>query len=372
MPGVNLRRLHVIQLCDADPGAEVMANGVFFRCDLHMGRFLTGRRFLWLLLLTLGTLPGPAKAILIIGDLDSSGNPLGGQNTSAPTGALADSGFQFEGLWQGLTATAIAPNYFITATHLGGNIGSTFTYEGNTYATTAKFTDPNSSDLTIWQVNGTFANFAPIYTGNDEAGQTLVTYGRGGPQGSSTANGVQLGGWTWTGPSTALSWGTNTVVSAGSLPDAGPTQYLVYQFNEKLGPNTGALTAGDSGGGVFIQKNGLWQLAGVNSLADGTYNTVSADDPNLAHSPSFSGSLYNATGLYLTGDTIPISATHFPSAIMSESYSSRVSTELNWIIQVTGVPEPSSFLLFAGGLAIGAPVWYRRRRLSRSTSRDVA
>src|SRR4051794_1852182 len=44
----------------------------------------------------------PAGAIMVIGPTDpGSGLPVGGQNTSAPAGSLANSGWQFEGAWQG-------------------------------------------------------------------------------------------------------------------------------------------------------------------------------------------------------------------------------------------------------------------------------
>src|SRR4051794_13984028 len=79
-------------------------------------------------------------------------------NASAPTGALADSGWQFEGQFGGFLGTAIAPTYFITAEHIGA-AGSSFIYNGKSYATTASYDDPNS-DLRIWKVDGDLGSYA--------------------------------------------------------------------------------------------------------------------------------------------------------------------------------------------------------------------
>jgi len=42
------------------------------------------------------------------------------RNTSAPSSMLYNSGWQWEGKWGGFLGTPIAPNYFITAGHVGG------------------------------------------------------------------------------------------------------------------------------------------------------------------------------------------------------------------------------------------------------------
>src|SRR5262249_50106396 len=75
-------------------------------------------------------------------------------NTTAPSGSLQDSGWQYEGSWGGYLGTAIAPNYFLAAKHIGGNVGDSFTFDGVSYTTTAVFDSP-SSDLRLWRVNGT-------------------------------------------------------------------------------------------------------------------------------------------------------------------------------------------------------------------------
>lgn len=313
------------------------------------------------LLLALGLLaiaPSQSRAVIIIGDP--------GRNTSAPTGSLQDSGWQFEGVWQNnFLGTAIAPNYFITASHLGGNVGDKFNFGGTQYTTTDVFNDPANSDLRIWKVSGTFSTYAPIYASSDEVGKSLVVMGMGGPRGPAiTVDGAQKG-WSFTGQDGQQSWGTNVVTAAGPVVGIPTGQYVTYQFNSALGPNTASLSPGDSGGGVFIQKNGVWQLAAVNFGVDGPYNTHSSSDPNYKAGDAFGGAIFDARGLYFDGDTSVIAPTTGPITA-GTSYSTRVSAAAPWITSLIGasVPEPGSIVLLAGGgLLIAVPAWLKARRL---------
>src|SRR5580765_463989 len=78
----------------------------------------------------------PAHAVLF----DSTGDPT--FNTTAPGGALAGGGWQFQGDWLGFLGTPVASNYFITAAHLGGSVGDIFTFDGVPYTTTDMFNSP--------------------------------------------------------------------------------------------------------------------------------------------------------------------------------------------------------------------------------------
>src|SRR5580692_3993866 len=81
----------------------------------------------------------------------ATGDPT--YNTTAPTGSLAGSGWQWVGSWDGYAGTPIGESYFLTAQHVGGNVGDPFVFNGVPYATTA-FYDDTSSDLRIWQISG--------------------------------------------------------------------------------------------------------------------------------------------------------------------------------------------------------------------------
>src|ERR1700736_3153139 len=120
----------------------------------------------------------PLNAVILFG----TGDPTA--NTTAPTGAYANRGWQFEGQFDGFLGTAIAPNYFITAKHIGGAVGGKFNFNGPNYTTTAVRPDP-SSDLQIWRVSGTLPIQAPLYAGSpgNEVNLFLAVFGRGAQRG---------------------------------------------------------------------------------------------------------------------------------------------------------------------------------------------
>src|SRR3954447_4709181 len=105
-------------------------------------------------------LPLVTVAAMVLTIMNSSAVILKGTgdpecNTTAPTGALTNSGWQYQGTWGAFLGTPVAPKYFITAAHVGGSIGDQFSFRGVNYATTALFDDPNS-DLRLWRICGTF------------------------------------------------------------------------------------------------------------------------------------------------------------------------------------------------------------------------
>src|SRR3954447_6242092 len=79
------------------------------------------------------------------------------RNTWAPSGALWNSGWQYEGRWGSFLGTPISPLHFVTASHVGGSVGQTFSYRGKTYTTKAMYDDP-ASDLRIWKVDRPFTD----------------------------------------------------------------------------------------------------------------------------------------------------------------------------------------------------------------------
>jgi hypothetical protein len=113
--------------------------------------------------------------------LKGSGDPA--FNTTAPTGALQDSGWQYQGQWGSFLGTPIGEQYFIAAKHVGGSVGAAFIFNDATYTTTAYWDDPSGSDLRIWKVDGLFPTWAPVYSLNDEVGKPLVVLGRGTQRG---------------------------------------------------------------------------------------------------------------------------------------------------------------------------------------------
>lgn len=276
----------------------------------------------------------------------STGDPS--FNTTAPTGLLAGSGWQYQGQWFSDLGTPIAPNYFITAKHIGGTVGASFVYGGTTYTSTAFYDDPNS-DLRIVQVNGTFSSYAPLYTGTSEVGSSIVMFGRGTQRGAAVTLSGTAKGWLWGTNDDTMRWGENTI---SAIYDGG-VQYgsnlLGMTFSSDAGINEGVYSVGDSGGAVFILDGGTWKLAGINSYVDGPYGLTS--DPN--NNP-FDAALFDTTGYW--GDTLNGWVSN-PGPDLS--YATRISSSQAWIASV--IPEPSTYAL----LGLGGVVFFavRKRRI---------
>jgi hypothetical protein len=190
-------------------------------------------------------------------------------NTAAPAGALAGSGWQFQGTFGPSLGTAIAPSHFVTAKHFNVSGNQDFVYQGLTYDVIGSPADDPNSDLRIWQVSGTFPAFAPLYTSPDEVGKPLVVFGMGVQRSDTevTVAGTPKG-WEFAANTFARRWGTNDVTGIAQGGN-GIGQALAFAFDAGAGANEAHLAGGDSGGGVFVQSGGVWKLAGVNYGIDG-------------------------------------------------------------------------------------------------------
>jgi hypothetical protein len=189
-------------------------------------------------------------------------------------------------------------------------------------------------------VSGTFPTFAPLYTGSDEVGKSLVVFGRGAPRGSPVMAGSDLKGWFLQSPDGVQRWGTN-VVSGITTGTAQQGDFLTAAFDH-IGGTEASLSFGDSGGAVFIQDAlGNWKLAGINYGIDSPYSLqASGSNP-------FNADLFDQNGYYLKNDQTSMweSASgpgHF--------YATRISSNDAWIMSV--IPEPGVPILLFCGLSI--------------------
>jgi hypothetical protein len=309
------------------------------------------RRFAAALLFALGCGARAAHAIIVTGPQ--------GRNTGVPGGTLTGSGYQYEGFWNGVLGTAIAPHYFLTAAHVGGSIGGAFTLGGIDYTALSE-TTVTGADLAVWQVAETLPLDAPLYGGSDEVGQSLVVYGRGVARGDIlTHNGAQIG-WNWGAYDGAESWGTNQFDGVVNVPGLG--DLLTMSFNAGGDPNTGILAPEDSGGAAFVNNAGVWELAGINYGIQVFYDTP----PPTGSPAQFSAAIDDARGLYdANGDgtyTYIDPATH-PSPVPQSAALSRVSANRAAIESITGTtsaPEPAALALLFPFAAV--PWLWRRRR----------
>jgi hypothetical protein len=272
-----------------------------------------------------------------------------GRNTSAPTGALANSGWQYEGLIGSFTGTAISPNSFITAQHIGNMLGGSFQFDGQNYPVAAATDDPYS-DLVVYTVNGTLPTYAPLYTSpTGEAGNSIVMYGRGVDRGTPVTVNGQLKGWQWGGGDNSLSWGTNTVTGAyGSM--------YGWQFSNNGDPNQAQVASGDSGGGVFIDSGGVWELAGViNSVQD----LFSLDGTGAT---AMSAALFDTSGLYQAWGPTFSPMPNGPGPNPTWGYATSIESHATFIQAALGSPVPEPTFTFA---ALSGILLLRRSRSSR-------
>ena len=276
-------------------------------------------------------------------------------NTSA-AGTVAEAAWSYQGRWGSFLGTAISPRHFITAKHVGGSVGGTFTFGGVSYTTTASYAAAAGVDLRIWEVSSILPTYAPLYTGTSELGESLVVLGRGTQRGSEVSVSGETKGWQQGTSDGVARWGENVVSDTPTISGA---NYLAAAFDATGGPNEAHLTVGDSGGGVFIQDpvDSLWKLAGINWAVDGLWSY------DGTAGSGFRAAIFDAGDLWVGNDSdgytyVPDDTDNVPSSF----YATRISSYDDWILTV--IPEPRLSAL-ATGLGLLIALTLRRRRGQR-------
>lgn len=260
-----------------------------------------------------------ARAVILMNDQAEV------NNVTEPIGPLANSGWQFEGQWGGFLGTPIAPNFFISAAHIGRPLG-TFNFRGVAYTIERSFPVPNT-DLLVWKVIETFPDYAPLYIRRDEIGRPLVVIGRGTDRGGEVRLNGELRGWYWGAGSGVQRWGENVVNDV--FPDKTAANMLLYATFDRTGLlNEAQLSAGDSGGAVFLNDNGIWKLGGINYAVDTGFYT------NANGSGFFDGALLDAQGYYTrtsSGSYVIISG---PNPVPTGFYATAISRQIAAIYSI--------------------------------------
>ena len=216
-----------------------------------------------------------------------------GRNLSPPPDTSRRACWELQGEWGNFLGIPIAARWFVTAAHVGGQLGDIFVLAGQRYAAVAHAKIPGT-DIALWRVDRDFTRWATLCEG-DEQGRELFIVGRG------TARGDEIPGkgWRWGPIDHRLSWGSNRVESILKSKPYGAL--LLATFDKNAGPDEATLSDGDSGGGVFLKgRDSKWRLAGLNhdinpgdDGVDRFYSTTGRKDE------LFRAALYDGRGLFL-------------------------------------------------------------------------
>jgi hypothetical protein len=289
-----------------------------------------------------------ARAIIVIR------NP--GRNLNPPQGTLAGSGWQWEGDWHGFTGTAIGPNDFLTAAHVGGFPGEAFSYRGRTYRALDATPLPGR-DMCVWRVARRMPDWAPLYTGRAEIGKDVVMFGRGTGRGPEVRVDGQRRGWFWGATDDRLSWGRSWVMRLLPARVTGavnaPGEAFAVPFDADAGPDAGVVSSGDSGGGVFLRDDdGHWKLCGVIFGVENGFSQVKTANSEL------NAALFDSRGLYRRAvngaeQFVPPTA---PDSFPMESIVSRVSTSGPEIQRAMTTSRTTARRLIELGLLFALPL----------------
>ncbi|MEM0965494.1 MAG: PEP-CTERM sorting domain-containing protein [Verrucomicrobiota bacterium] len=272
---------------------------------------------------------------------------------SSPTGAYADSGWQWQGDWGNGNGTIVSPNQILTANHFSA---TSFVFNGNSYDQVSSVTTGDMKLVTLdTSVHGDFSSWASFYRGSSEVGEEFTVFGQGRARGSEVNLSGDLKGWRY-GTDGTRRWGTNVVDSVFNA-SVGPL--LVADFDSSGGTTYEThLATWDSGGGSFIEVDGEWLLIGVNFAVDAFFNTSPTDTGR------FQAALFDIGGYYLGSDangwtfTADLPLVDVPSRF----YMHRVSEYETWLDNNIVIPEPSQLALVTGLIAMCFIVRRRNRQ----------
>jgi hypothetical protein len=234
----------------------------------------------------------PAAAILI-----DSGDGTG--NVTAPPN---DPGWENVGR-AGLNAVYVGYGWMLTAAHVslaGGQAllaGKLYPIAAPSIVVFAQDAN-NDADLQAFRIDPwpRHLPLLPIRQQTPGLDTPVVMIGTAFPRGPATRwRGID--GYEWDIVAGPKRWGTNDiggVVSQGSPPtnaitldiNGRPTEVLVTDFTEGTGGDECAVTLGDSGGALFVDEAGSWELAGIH-VARGSFPDQPAETTlyeNLSYS----------------------------------------------------------------------------------------
>lgn len=245
-----------------------------------------------LLHLALLLLVAPAICALVVE------SDAGDANTGPPA---PDPGWANIGRRSGYGAIYLGNGWVITARHVGvGDVvlgGVTHRALPESAIRLGKPGRPPVADLVVFRIEPRPDLPAlPIRPTPPEVGDRALLIGPGWTRGERTSwNGKT--GWTW-GSNSVLRWGTNRVALVGIDVPAGDnvTPGFAMAFDPGETRFEAQAAIGDSGGAVFIPRNGRYELAGILIAVAGF--------PGQPANTAFYGNLSTAADLSVFGDSL--------------------------------------------------------------------
>lgn len=249
---------------------------------------------------------------------------------SAPTGALANSGWQETvpvGLFLG---TVIATNALLTAKHLNFSAGVQFVCEAQTQTVISVANDPDS-DLSVLFFSPGATQTARINIESNDLASPVVLQGRGLERGGEVIVGGHTNGWKWAWDRWwgIRRWGVNRYIGG-----AESNLLAVAAFGYTNDPDVCMLSPGDSGGPGFVRTGSGWKVATVNYSVDPSSFTLSTNPV-----ASFDASLFDCAGLYYNDGTswryVPPEDSPAPCLMINTRIAARVAWITNTVAGLT-------------------------------------
>ena len=231
----------------------------------------------------------PAQAVII-----ASGDGSG--NTTAP---VDDFGFANVGVvtsnCSNCTAVYLRNRWVVTAGHVG--IGPV-TFGGVTYqpvsgSGNALYSSPLTDGVFLFRLQ-TDPGLPEVQIATSEpiVDEAVWMVGNSALRGTYHSQvdyaGVTYSGWD-AGSVKSIRWGTNVIAVVGLTPTA-PWDYFYTIFTHPSvdTEHEAQGSPGDSGGGVFVKRGGVWQLIGIMYSAAGIPYQAGYEDPYNASPTNFS------------------------------------------------------------------------------------
>ena len=108
---------------------------------------------------------------------------------------------------------------------------------------------------------------------------------------------------------------------------------LAASFDATGGANECTLASGDSGGGVFIQEDSVWKLAGISYAVDGPFSLTDSG-------AAFNAAVFDVGGLYALENATFVLIVDNAADQPGSFYSTRISSRMDWIRSVVASPQP--------------------------------